>query len=30
LPGSAKAMSWSTAQKLTLARPVFRVVRTSH
>ena len=30
LPGSAKAMSWSTAQKLTLARPVFRVVRSSH
>ena len=30
LPGSAKAMSWSTAQQLTLARPVFRVVRTSH
>ena len=23
LPGSAKAMSWSTAQQLTLARPVF-------
>jgi hypothetical protein len=30
LPGSASAMSWSTAQKLTLARPVFRVVRPSN
>ena len=25
LPGSAKAMSWSAPQRLTLARPVFRV-----
>ena len=25
LPGSAKAMSWSSAQQLTLARPVFHV-----
>ena len=30
LPGSAKAMSWSTTQQLTLARPVFRVVARSN
>lgn len=29
LPGSAKAMSWSTAQQLTLARPVFRLLASS-
>jgi hypothetical protein len=30
LPGSAKAMSWSTIQQLTLARPVFHVVAPSN
>ena len=29
LPGSAKAMSWSTPQRLTLAKPKFRLVASS-